>query len=293
MQEAEVLVRLVAWGEALRAVRAMILTSSRAKPGAAVDVLSDFDLILAVTDPDGFAQDGAWQSGYADPMVRWGDQSELYGLTTYFRGVVYEDGAKIDYTIWPDALLERVAEETVLPDALDVGYRVLLDKDGRTSGWKSPTYRAHIPAKPTETEYRDLVEEFWWSTTYVAKNLWRDELVAAKFALEQDLKLDALRQMLEWRIEIDHDWRVKPGRVGRGLKQLLPADTWSELESTYVGPGTEENWVALFRTTALFRRVASDVGQALGYVYPQDVDDRVAAYLEDVRKLPSARPSRR
>ena len=95
--------------------------------------------------------------------------------TTYFRGLIYADGTKIDYTIWPDALLDRVAEEPTLPDMLDVGYRVLLDKDGRASRWKPPSYRAHIPAKPTETEYRDLVEEFWWSMTYIAKSLWRDE----------------------------------------------------------------------------------------------------------------------
>jgi aminoglycoside 6-adenylyltransferase len=169
---------------------------------------------------------------------------------------------------------------------LDVGYRVLLDKDERTSGWGAPNYRAHIPAKPTETEYRDLVEEFWWSSTYVAKSLWRDELVIAKFVLERDLKLETLRLMLEWRIEIDHDWSVKPGVLGRGLKQLVPADTWSELESTYVGAGSEENWAALFRTTALFRWVASEVGEALGYAYPQQVDDQVTAYLEGVRRLP-------
>jgi len=286
MQEAEVLDRLVAWGTAEPAVQAMILTSSRAKPDAAVDVLSDYDLILAVTDAGGFAHDRAWEAGYGEPMVRWGDQSDVFGLVTYFRGIVYQDGAKIDYTIWPDTLLERVAQEPALPEMLDVGYRVLLDKDGRTSGWGAPTYRAHIPAKPTELEYRDLVEEFWWSSTYVAKSLWRDELVIARFVLERDLKLETLRLMLEWRIEIEHDWSVKPGVLGRGLKQLLPAGTWSELESTYVGPGSEENWAALLRTMALFRRVAREVGEALGYDYPQKVDDQVTAYLEGVRKLP-------
>jgi hypothetical protein len=99
MQETEVLARLVAWGEAQPLVRAMILTSSRARPDGAVDVLSDYDLILAVTDADGFAQDRAWEAGYGEPMVRWGDQNEVFGLVTYFRGIVYQDGAKIDYTV--------------------------------------------------------------------------------------------------------------------------------------------------------------------------------------------------
>ena len=286
MQEAEVLGRLVAWGEAQLSVRAMILTSSRARPDGAVDVLSDFDLILVVADPERFAEDRAWESDFGEPMVRWGDQSEVYGLTTYFRGLVYEDGTKIDYTIWPDALLERISEEPVLPDMLDVGYRVLLDKDGQASRWEPPTYRAHVPARPTETEYRDLVEEFWWSTTYVAKSLWRDELVFNRFILEQDIRAGTLRTMLDWRIEIDHEWSLKPGWYGRGLKQLLPEKTWSELESTYVGPDSEESWNALFRLTVLFGRVAREVGELLGYDYPQTVDDQVTAYLQGVRKLP-------
>jgi len=79
-----------------------------------------------------------------------------------------------------------------------------------------------------------------------------------------------------------------PGRWhGRGLEQLLPADIWSELAGTYVGTDVEGNWNALFRTTALFRRVATEVGDALGYAYPREADEGVSAYLEGVRQLPS------
>lgn len=52
------------------------------------------------------------------------------------------------------------------------------------------------------------------------------------------------------------------------------------------GPDIEDNWAALFRTTALFRRVALEVGGALGYAYPQQVDDQVSAYLNAVWHLP-------
>ena len=97
--------------------------------------------------------------------------------------------------------------------------------------------------------------------TYVAKALWRGEVVFAKFALDYDAKFVALRRVLEWRIELDHDWSLRPGAYGRGLERLLPADISAELASTYVGTGIEENWDALFRTTALFRRVATEVGR--------------------------------
>src|SRR5688572_10004813 len=127
-EEAAVLEMLVAWGNARPTVRAMILESSRARPGGPVDLLSDYDIVVAVTDAERWGREDGWLSDYAPILARWGDESTLYGLPTTFRGVVYEDYVKIDWSVWPDDLLERVAEQAVLPDILDVGYRVLLDK---------------------------------------------------------------------------------------------------------------------------------------------------------------------
>jgi aminoglycoside 6-adenylyltransferase len=279
----DVVERLVRWGAARKDVRAMILTSSRARPDGPVDALSDFDVVLGATDPAALAADTAWTEDYGRALVRWGDESERLGVRTYFRGVVYEDGAKIDWSLWPVELLERVAAGP-LPEQLDVGYRVLLDKDGRTAGWAPPTHRAHIPAPPTEAEYRALVEEFWWGATYVAKSLWRGELVFTKFLLDYDLTLVTFRRMLEWRVELDHDWSLKPGAYGRGLDRVAPGDA-AELLATHAGPAPEENWQALARTAAHFRRVAREVGERLGYRYPQEVDDGVSAYVEGVRRL--------
>jgi aminoglycoside 6-adenylyltransferase len=284
--EEAVLAKLTAWGNARPSIRAMLLSSSRARPEGSVDLLSDYDLILAVTDPDRYGQKKDWLSDYGPVMVYWGDQSTEYGLTTYFHGVVYADYVKIDYSVWPDALLERIAAADTLPDELDAGYRVLLDKDGRTAGWKPPSYRAFIPAPPTEAEYRALVEEGWWTSTYVAKSLWRDEFVFARWVLDNDIKCNTMRRMLEWRFEIDVNWSVRPGVLGRDLKRRLPADIWSALTDTYVGPDIEDNWAALFRTMALFGRVSREVGDVLGYVYPQQVDDQVSAFLKAVQQLP-------
>jgi aminoglycoside 6-adenylyltransferase len=285
----DVLAPLVAWAEAEPAVRAMILTSTRARPDAAVDALSDYDVIVLVDDVPAFVAREAWLDARPGALARWGDEGERFGERTVFHGIVYADGTKIDWSIWPETLLELVAAAPELPDQLDVGYRVLLDKDGRTTGWAPALHRAHIPRPPTADEYRAIVEEFWWSTTYVAKGLWRGEVVFAKFALDTDAKLGALRPMLEWLVELGRDWSWKPGAYGRGLEQALPPDLRAELKATYAGAGIEENWEALFRTTALFRRAARKVADALEFEYPQDVDDGVTDHLQHVRALPPQR----
>jgi len=277
----EVLGTLVSWGERTAGIRAMILTSTRAIPDGPVDEFSDYDVILAVTDPEAFAVDLGWQSAYGTPMVRWGDEDELYGHPTFFRGVVYEDHVKVDYTIWSDALLDELARHETLPPGLDHGYRVLLDKDGRTQGWPAPTATAYALARPDEAEYRALVEEFWWGTTYAAKALRRGELFfAGSFMLEHDLKLIALLRMLEWRLAADRDWSFAPGVYGRGLERHLDRTTLDELAATYPRHTMDEIWTALFALVELFRRIASEVASELGYAYPVDIDERMSARLE-------------
>jgi aminoglycoside 6-adenylyltransferase len=280
----QIIQELVHWAEQRPSVRALLLTSTRTHPEAPVDIFSDYDVILAVTDIDPFFQDRAWLEDFGPVLVVYRDPIKpLYSWGKFAYITQYKDGLKIDFTLWPVELLQKVAAETKLPDDLDVGYVVLLDKDGLTTSLQPPTYTAYIPTPPTETAYQNVIEEFFHEATYVAKHLRREDLIAAKYNLDHAMKLDNLRQMLEWRIEIDYDWSVRPGAYGRGLKKRLPAETWTALESTYVGAGTEENWTALFNTIALFRRVALEVGDHLGHAYPDDLDRQVVVYLEKVK----------
>ena len=276
--EQAVLDRIVAWGEREEAVRVLVLTSSRARADETVDLLSDYDVIVALTDLARFDPAAA----YGPPLSRWGDEHAVHGATALFRGVVYEDGVKVDWTLWPASVPALVAERG-LTDDLDVGYRVLLDKDGSTAAWPAATQQAHVPTRPSEEEYVALVEEFWWSCTYVAKSLWRGERFFTRFVLDVDLKHAVLRRLLEWLVEIEHGWTLRPGAYGRGLERLLPADVWWQLEATYDGEG---GWDAFDRTVALFRRVAHEVADGLGYAYPQRVDDLTSAHLAAVRALP-------
>ena len=132
---------------------------------------------------------------------------------------------------------------------------------------------------------RETIERFFTESTYVAKNLWRDELITWKHNFDQEMKAVHLLKMLEWRMELDYGWSIRLGLTGKGLKKRLPPELWAELESTYVGAGIEENWAALHRTIALFRKVAVEVGSRLGFAYPFDLDDRLADYLESIKKL--------
>jgi aminoglycoside 6-adenylyltransferase len=274
--------RIVSFAREDENVRALVLTSSRAS-GRHMDRFSDLDPILYVRDPQAIARDRAWTARFARVLVSWGEDLPNGKPPRYFRGVVYEDGSKADFTISPVSALEEVVASGRLSDALDVGYKVLVDKDGLATRLPPASFRAHIPSPPSQEDFAREVNDFWWNSTYVAKALWRDELFFAKHCLDQVLKLQGLRRMLEWFAETERGWNLNPGTLGRHLKRNLPPDLWSEVEASFAGGGIEENWEALFRTTAVYRRVATEVAARLGLDYPQGLDERVSAYLGKVR----------
>ena len=280
--------RLIEWGKARADIRAMILTSSRASPRAKIDLFSDYDVIIAVLDVDRYLEDKSWLSEFGPVLVVYHDPPREHFGGPCFREIVqYETGLKIDFNMWPADVLARVATETALPDELDVGYIVLLDKDDLTSRLKPPSYQAYVPSPPSEAVYQTLIEEFFQDGTYVAKHLWRGDLLSAKYNLDHAMKFTHLHTMLIWRYEIDHNWSIAPGDHGKGLKHRLPADIWRRFEATYTGPEIAENWKALFATVALFRDVATEVGKRLGYIYLDDLDRRCTRYFETVRHLES------
>lgn len=279
--------RLVAWGSRQDAVRAIVLTSSLTTDKAPVDALTDYDPILAVTDIHPFVDDRAWLEDFGLVLVLYADPIQHEdGLERATYVVQYEDGLKIDFTLWPVEMLKRVVAAPELPEEFDAGYLVLLDKDGLTEGLQPPTYRAYIPQPPTESEYLTRIELIFHNATYVAKFLWRDDLVAARHVMETGMLQADLLPMLEWHIEIAHGWSVKPGPYGRRLKRWLRPDLWAELEKTYAGPDLDANWDAMFWMIDLFRKVAIEVGAHLGFAYPHELDRRAMAYLQRVRDLP-------
>jgi aminoglycoside 6-adenylyltransferase len=275
----DVLAALTQWAEKQAAVRAMLLTSTRTIPNAPLDAFSDYDVILVVTDIQLFLEDDSWLEDFGEVLVVYRDPVELrYGFERFIRVTQYEDGTKIDYTVWPIGLLKHIVAEPEDMGYLDDGYRVLFDKDNLTAGIKPPTYKIFIPPVPTEEEYQTVVNNFFSNSTYVAKYICRDDLIALK-GMQDHMKSGNLLQMFVWQIEIDNDWSVKPGLYGKGLKKYLKPEIWKELENTYSGAGKDENWEELFGTIALFGKVAGEVGTSLGYAYPDDLVSRVVKYL--------------
>jgi hypothetical protein len=212
---------LTRWVGRKELVRAALLTSTRANPHAPVDALSDYDVVLVVEDVRPLFEDKSWLGDFGEVLVEYWDPiypDPDYGIEQTGNVVQYADGLRIDFRLWPVALARRVAEGSRLPDDLDVGYAVLVDKDRLFDEMRPPTYTAYVPSRPDEETYLTVVNDFFSAAPDVAKCLLRDELFPAKWCLDYDMKHVYLRRMLEWRMELDHGWSEPTGNLGKGLK---------------------------------------------------------------------------
>lgn len=285
LNEPEVIRKITEWADRKPDIRAVLLTSSRTSPQPNLDAYSDYDVILVAKDIQPYLEDESWLGDFGRVLVVYREhmQSES-GFDRFIRVTQYEDGLKIDFTLWPVGLLTRAAAEPKPPGYLDDGYRVILDKDGLTGGMAAPTYQVFIPTVPTAAEYHTCVEHFFVNAPYVAKYIHRGDLFPLNSVL-YIMRDERLRLMLEWRVEIDHNWSLKTGFYGKGLVKYLTPEIVRELENTYTGSGEDAYWNALFRIIELFRKVAREVGQHLGYAYPEALDTRVVKYLYRVMDM--------
>ncbi len=284
--ENQILPLLLAWGQANPLVRAMLITSTRAVPNTVPDILSDYDVVLALDDVQPFYAQRDWLSAFGTVLALFRDPLESQDGFLHSGYVIqFVGGLKIDFTLWQPGKLRQVAAAVPLPDEFDAGYCVLLDKDGLTAGMAAPTYRAYIPTHPLESKYIEMIENFYLETGYAAKYLWRGDLMGAKFILESCMKQEHLLPMLEWHVECAHGWNLKTGPHGRGMQKWLRPDLWAALQATYSGADLEENWQTLERMIGLMRKTALDVGACLGYAYPELIEQRARQYVQQVKEL--------
>ena len=263
-------------------IRAVIMNGSRVNPNIRRDPFQDFDIVYFVTDVRSFKEDPEWIQRFGELMILQLPEDMQDPPPAIEGGFAYlmqfKDGNRIDLSIYP---LEKVPERT--RDSLTV---VLVDKDELLGSLPPSSEKTYLPSPPTAKSFGDCCNEFWWVSPYVAKGLWRRQVIYAKSFLDCVLR-EELMKMLVWQIGIKSNFSVNPGKFGKYFSDFLEPELWQLLLATYAGSDYAETWDALMAMGELFRKSAISVAYEMGFTYPMEDDRRVSSYLAHVRKLPS------
>ena len=266
----EKLAAIKAWIRSNEDIRAALLTSSLVNPLAPVDDFSDLDIELVFLDPTTYLDSKDWINLFGDALNVYEEGIEAFDGKHAMKMVQYWDGVKVDFKIYSleQFKAEILAEE--LPEDWDIGYEILIDKEGLCKGLQHPTYEVSIIKEPTEEEFQKIVADFFWDVTYLPKCLVRGDLFYLKFMVEKIIRVEYLIPMIEWYIGSRNQWEVTTNKYGRLFKKYLSTAELKELESTFAGADMAENWIACGNMIDIFDRMAQAVSKVLGYDYDQD-----------------------
>jgi aminoglycoside 6-adenylyltransferase len=188
----------------------------------------------------------------------------------------FMDGNRIDLSFYAP---NRV--DVTTRDSLSL---VLLDKDNLLGELPPPSDAGYLPQPPTAKTFDDCCNEFWWLNPYVAKGLWRAELIYAKHIFDTYLR-EQLLKMLSWYYGVQTGFQKSPGKFGKYLRSQLDAEQWALLECTYADAQPDNLWEALFSMDDLFRQIAKAVADCFQFNYPEQDDSRVSRYVRHIRNL--------
>ncbi len=262
-------------------VRAVIMNGSRVNPNAPKDFFQDYDVVYLVTEKASFLADPAWIKVFGELMIlQLPDEMSdppPEGKDHYAYLMQFADGNRIDLSLFPTNKLDQLEDDSLT--------LTLLDKDGILPKFDPPNDTSYLPKPPTAKKFFDCTNEFWWCSPYVAKGLWRHEIVHAKQMMDLYVR-EQLDKMLVWYVGIRNDFQESPGKMGKYLEKYLEPELWQLLLRTYSDADYNHTWSALLAMGDLFRRIAIPVAEHFGFQYPSGDDQRVTAHLRHVWHLP-------
>ncbi|MGJ1412419.1 AadS family aminoglycoside 6-adenylyltransferase [Sphingobacterium thalpophilum] len=276
---------IINWSQRNDDIRAVLLTSSMVNPLAPVDDLSDLDIELIFEHNQHYIADNQWLHNFGTPIAMIEEGETNFDGKHAMKMVLYEDQVKVDFKLFSKSNFLGEVKQAQLPEDWDIGYKVLLDKDGITHGLKKPSHQVSIIKKPNKLKFEQVLNDFWWDCTYVAKCLVRKDIFYAKFMAENNIRTDYLVPLIEWYIANQHDWNITTNKHGRLFQTYLTDEMWNKTLLTFAGKEIEENWNALFAMADLVSQIGRELSSQLVYEYPEQLEADIRKYLIGLKTI--------
>ena len=267
------------WALGRPGISALILSGSLAGRGKK-DELSDYDIAIYGNDFS-FIGDDKWLLEIGDYCICIHAHFELMGHTIPSRLTIFDPYCKVDFSFHPLQLLEELTKK--LPWEYEMGYQVLLDKNGLAQRLPPPSYKNPVLEKPTIRDFQRNENEFWFETYHVAKYLRRGDLWTVKFR-DWSAK-ENLRQMMEWNQASRVKWKLSVKDCGKGMEEWIDRKVWKNLFSCFGDFDAQDSWKALKTTIKLYRKLTRETAAVLGFPYNQKADAAISEFVKESKKV--------
>jgi len=272
---------VVAWARKRPDIRAMVVVGSRARADHPADQWSDLDLWIIATDPKPYLSSTDWLADFGPYWVTFTERAPH--ADTVERRVLFEGALDVDFAFDTLESVRRLLTAGLSELDLDVigrGARVLVDKDGLLGQMGAQASPPKPRQPPTQAEFQEAVNDFFYHAVWTAKKLRRGELWTAKSCCDGYMKRLLLR-MMEWHARATRGGSVDTWHSGRFLEQWADPQAIVELRGAFAHYDRADIARALLASVKLFRRLAQEAATRLGYPYPAEADGHITAWVND------------
>ena len=246
-------------------IRVMTLEGSRVNPHIKPDIWQDYDITFLVTDLESYMVSDEWLGIFGDLVFLQKPEAMTLFPPDFPEGwfsylMLFRDGTKIDLTL---IKLDQ-AEAYFASDPL---IKVILDKDGIAPELPDPTDDAFRVKRPSEECVTDCANEFYFSSTYVQRALFRKELQTVRQLMEHRIHPELLR-MLSWLAGARGGFPVNTGKYYRWLYRYLSEEEQGMLSAAYDTVDIPSSEEAFRNAMELFGKSLAEVCGVLNYTDP-------------------------
>lgn len=261
-------------------IRAVILNGSRANPLVAPDDYQDFDIVYMVNDIDGIKSEDLVHKKFGKPTIEQrpddmhlGNEDGIIPIS-YAYLMIFDNGSRLDLTLFP---IEKLNE--FKRDSLSV---IWLDKDNLFNDIPASSDADYHVKRPTQREFTEVCNEFWWCSTNIAKGLARKERLYVKDMMESVVRPMFL-QLLAWKIGSYNNFNVSIGKSGKYIKQYLDTEEYNKVLRTYSNANIQNTWEAFNTMTSYFYQVQLILGKKLSLTVNTKEAKNALKYINLIR----------
>ncbi|QBO36762.1 hypothetical protein EQG49_09970 [Periweissella cryptocerci] len=229
-------------------IRALGLEGSLSNPISVADERSDIDATVFVDVMARFSPEWFDQFGPVIIVQSFMDTSLFHESGTAWQVELMrlQNGVRLDLKIAPVADIT----EYLASDSLN---QLVLNKDGELG--RPSSERDFITNEPSETEFNETLNEFYWQAGNISKGLKRKQLIYANEMFNQHLRPEMLR-VLAWQISRQSDWEINLGFEYKYLGAYIALSDLQMLNATYVQDSISHTHHSLYVALKLMGRLA-------------------------------------
>lgn len=239
-------------------IKAVCMNGSRVNKNIEPDNYQDFDIAFLVGNYEIFIQKLSFIHEFGESIIsqcnrvysRNGIKDQLFYM------LLFKNYIRIDFRFIPIEYFDDYKKEDQLLE-------VLVDKTEKFKDVSKPSDETYHIKKPTEKDFRECCNEFWWISTYVIKGIKREEIF---YAIEHlNIMREMLFNLLDWKVGYKYDWKVSTGKNHKLLKRYITKEEWILLTKSYPNGKINDITCVLNKLIEQFYDLSQEISNLLDF----------------------------